>query len=99
MSSLYRDVKSIEFYRYNSTFCEAILKYAPGWNTKYIGLYKESDYTSAPGEKKHSRSYVLYTIPAAKKLLEVLGQLINDADNFTGVYDFPNTQLFLISFK
>ena len=85
MSSLYQDVKSIEFYRYNTTFCEAKLTYAAKWRKKYIGLFKESYYSPKPGETKHCKSFVLYTIPAAKNLLQVLGKLIDAAYNFTGV--------------
>jgi hypothetical protein len=85
MSSPYIDVKTIEFYRYQSTFCEAKISYAPEWKKKYIALSKESDYTDKTGEPKHSKSYVLYTLPAAKNLLHVLGRLIEDAERLSGV--------------
>ena len=85
MSSSFIDVKGIEFFRFQNTSCQAKISYAPKWNKKYITLIKESDYTASTGEQKHSVSYVLYTIPAAKNLLQVLGQLIAEAECYSGV--------------
>lgn len=85
MSSSYVDVKGIEFYRFENTSCQAKITYAPKWNKKYITLVKESNYIAETGEQKHNVSYVLYTLPAAKNLLHVLGRLIEDAERFSGV--------------
>lgn len=85
MSSSYVDIKGIEYYRFQNTSFHAKVTYAPKWNKKYITLVKESAYTSSTGEPKLNVSYVLLTLPAAKNLLNVLGQLIVDAECLPGV--------------
>ena len=85
MSSSYVDLKSLEFYRFDNTSCQGKITYAQKWNKKYITLVKESNYTTSTGKPKHNVSYVLYTLPAAKNLHSVLGQLIVDAECFSGV--------------
>lgn len=85
MAPTYSTLKELEFYSYGKTFCKARVVQLDEFKKNYISLSKESTFTNESGEQKTSRSFVVYTIPAAEKLLSLLGSLIEDAKCLSGV--------------
>jgi hypothetical protein len=85
MAPSFSELKSVLFYTYQSVRCEAKVLKSSDYNKNYIGFYKQSTYTTDEGLQKESRNYVLYTIPAAKQLLAILSDLIEDAQKLSGV--------------
>jgi hypothetical protein len=85
MAPSFSELKTVLFYQYQSVRCEAKVIKSNDYQKNYIGFYKQSTYTTAEGLQKESKNYVLYTIPAAKELLAILSDLIEDAEKLTGV--------------
>jgi hypothetical protein len=85
MAPSFSELKSVLFYNYKNVVCEAKVVKSNDYNKNYVGLYKQSTYTTDEGLQKESKNYVLYTIPAAKQLLLILSDLIEDAEKLSGV--------------
>ena len=79
-SSAYTELKSVEFYKYNTTTCRASVTKSIKFKTVYIGISKDSNYTDEQNKHHHTWNNVLLPYCAAKRLYSVLGGIIYDAD-------------------
>ena len=79
-SSAYTELKSVEFYKYNTTTCRASVTKSIKFKTVYIGISKDSNYTDDQNKPQHTWNNVLLPYCAAKRLYSVLGGIIYDAD-------------------
>jgi len=94
MAPSFSELKSVEFSNFKNLKCQGKVVRSNDFNKNYIGLYKQSTYTTDDGLQKESKSYVLYAIPAAKSLLTILSNLIADAEQLTGVRLTIHTDVF-----
>ena len=91
-SSAFIELKSLEFYNYKTTTCHASVTKSTKFNTVYIGISKDSNYTDDQNNPKHSWNNILLPFSAAKRLHSILGGLVEEADKVIksaseGVYD------------